>query len=365
MKMLVAQNAQQKYLNCLTYSRPQLRQLQQQAYTCPACQQPVMLKVGTTMQPHFAHFAGAACHAATEGETAEHLAGKALLGQLCRRWQVTFAYEVYLPAIQQRPDLLLSIGHRRIALEFQCSPITVPRLQARTQGYHQIGYQVIWILGQRYQRQQWRQSNHAFLQYALKWGWYQWHLVVARSELRLLHHIAHSGYPQQTSFQVSTLSQLQHITPPQRPPLSVAALLNESRQLYYKLGQAAPELQQLQQACYLKGHHLAGTPLCCHQASMPPLNRRAIVLLQVRLLLFCEQLGQVTLAQLRQFCWQNARAFYCLPLVDEQFWYLQWCVQTLKNWQRQGIVTAQETEWHYQGAQWYGDYFAKQRALLK
>ncbi|MFL2029221.1 competence protein CoiA [Loigolactobacillus zhaoyuanensis] len=361
--MLMAQNQQQGYVNSLDYSRSQLKRLRQQPFYCPVCHAQVMLKIGSTIQPHFAHYSGTECTIAAEGETAEHLAGKALLGRLCRRWRVTFAYEVYLPSIQQRPDLLISIGIRRIALEFQCSPISIDRLQERTQGYRQIGYQVIWILGQRYQHARWTEKNHAFLQYSPDWGWYQWQLRVDASQLWLIHHVVHTGYPQQVSYQRCPVTRIKQIKTPIRQRQSVAAILKESQSLYSKLGQAAPDLLQIQQACYLAGHHLAGAPRCCHRAAMPPINHSAIILLQVRLLLLCEQSGKLTDSQLQQFCYEQVADFYRLPLVDQQLWYVHWCRLVLAGWVQKGIVRRNCSGWDYLGACWYSDFFAKQAAI--
>ncbi|MFC6169738.1 competence protein CoiA [Loigolactobacillus jiayinensis] len=360
--MLTAQTPEASYFNCLDYSRTQLKRFKGQSFYCPACHDRLRLKIGATVQPHFAHLPGATCHVAAEGETAEHLAGKALLGKLFRRWQINFAYEVYLASIQQRPDLLISKGAQRIAIEFQCSPISLARLRARTEGYRRIGYRVVWILGQRYQRQQWPASNHAFLQYSVTRGWYQWQLAVNSGQLWLLHHIAHHGYPQQVSYQRCLVTQ-KHLVPSTHMRLTTTVLLKENQRLNWQLGQAAPELRPLQQACYLAGHHLAGAPLCCHQTCMPPLNRQATLLLAVRLLLFCEQQGQVTVTQLQHFCWENRLAFYPLPLVDEHFWYVQWCGVLLKQWQRQNIVVRQGQVWFYLGACWYVDYYSKKNRI--
>ena len=87
----------------------------------------LLSRLSRTGHPHFAHLAHSKCTVTTEGETAEHLAGKALLGEFCRLWQVNFEYEVYLPTIKQRPDLLVSTDTRHVAIEFQCSPLSIKR----------------------------------------------------------------------------------------------------------------------------------------------------------------------------------------------------------------------------------------------
>lgn len=360
--MLIAQTAAKTTFNCLDYSRDQLRQLRQQPFYCPVCQQPVILKIGHCLQPHFAHQQHADCLAA-EGETAEHLAGKALLGQWCRKQQLKFRYEVYLPALQQRPDLLVYYQTEVIALEFQCSPISVAMIRARTQGYRQAGYRFIWILGQRYQNHHWTQRQHAFLQYSASWGWFQWQLQVDAKRLFLIHHVTHQGYPQQVCWQANLFSDLTRIKKPLRQGISYQQCLKESTKLYRQLGQAAPALLSVQQSCYLRGHHLAGAPLCCHSPAMPPINRQASLLLNVQLLLFCEQLGKVTLNQLENFCQQHQTAFYQLPLCCHQNWALYWCRLTLNRWVRLGVLSQQGHNWYFIKAHWFPDYFSKQTAL--
>lgn len=360
--MLIAKMAHHTEINCLDYSRAQLRQLRQQHFYCPACHRQVVLKVGHYLQPHFAHQQRTACLTA-EGETAEHLAGKALLGELCRKQQLRFRYEVYLPALQQRPDLLIYHHEENIALEFQCSPISVAKIRSRTQGYRQAGYRVIWILGQRYQNQPWTQRQHAFLQYLPAWGWFQWHLQVRTKRLLLIHHITHQGYPQQMRWQVNLFSDLKRIKKPLRQGLSYRQCIKESTSLYRQLNQVAPKLLSVQQSCYLKGHHLAGAPICCHSPAMPPINRQDSLLLNVELLLLCEQLGKVTLNQLENFCQQRQAAFYQLPLFSHQSWALYWCCLVLNRWVSSGVLSKQGHNWYFLKVHWFQDYFSKVTAL--
>lgn len=60
--------------------------------------------------------------------------------------------EVYLSEIAQRPDVLAQINGQPVALEFQCSPLSVQRLQERNDGYHRLGIAVYWLLGPTYYR---------------------------------------------------------------------------------------------------------------------------------------------------------------------------------------------------------------------
>ncbi len=119
-------------------------------YYCPSCQSPVHLKVGTVMRAHFAHYQKEACDVFSEGETEEHIMGKQQLFD----WLVNLGYEVemeaYLPQLMQRPDLLMKWGKKKIAIEFQCSSISIEKVKERTEGYLTNGYKVIWVLGEQY-----------------------------------------------------------------------------------------------------------------------------------------------------------------------------------------------------------------------
>lgn len=115
-------------------------------YYCPACRQPVRLRRGQSRVTHFAHLPGADC-AVSEGETGEHLRGKQQLFRYLRAQGLQPCLEVYLPAINQRPDILVKRGRRLVAVEFQCSPLTADRLRARNRGYAQLGIKPVWLLG--------------------------------------------------------------------------------------------------------------------------------------------------------------------------------------------------------------------------
>ena len=112
---------------------------------CPACSGAVRFKKGKVMQPHFAHVSLGECRFYRENESAEHLNLKADLF----RWAVQkeeVEVEAFLPALQQIADLLVDT---RLALEVQCSPLSIERLQERTLSYRQHGYQVLWLLGRK------------------------------------------------------------------------------------------------------------------------------------------------------------------------------------------------------------------------
>lgn len=123
------------------------RQRSEETFYCPVCKEKVHLKLGTIKQWHFAHESMKSCVGSSEPESPLHLNGKRQLYSWLARQQVQVALEPYIPSIQQRPDILFKAHEQVYALEFQCSPITVERLLARTQGYHSKNILPLWIIG--------------------------------------------------------------------------------------------------------------------------------------------------------------------------------------------------------------------------
>ncbi|WP_424572116.1 competence protein CoiA family protein [Weissella confusa] len=60
--------------------------------------------------------------------------------------------EVGLPEIKQRPDLVVAFDNVKIAVEFQCAPITAQRVSERTCGFESLGMDVVWVLGPTYKQ---------------------------------------------------------------------------------------------------------------------------------------------------------------------------------------------------------------------
>lgn len=118
-------------------------------FNCPGCHEPVILRVGDIKQQHFAHIVGAKCQTFSENEKAAHLSGKLQLAEQLATYGVV-QIEAKLVAIQQRPDILLTIGDKQLAIEYQCSPISQKRLAERNEGYRRQNIDVIWILGETY-----------------------------------------------------------------------------------------------------------------------------------------------------------------------------------------------------------------------
>src|SRR5690625_2465352 len=114
-----------------------------QSFYCPTCKKRVIVKAGPKVIPHFAHYQATNC-TASGGEGTYHEQGKLLLFQWLRRQRLAVQLEKYLPAINQRPDLLLTINQRQIAIEFQCSRVPSRQIRQRNQGYKQAGIIPLW-----------------------------------------------------------------------------------------------------------------------------------------------------------------------------------------------------------------------------
>ena len=144
--ILVAKTEQQE-LFYLTgqHDRQKLQDIRKhQRFFCPSCQAPLLLKIGEINIPHFAHRTLSDCDHYSEPESSLHLQGKLLLHQFFQHRNFKVDLENYLPEIRQRADLLVDGQH---AIEFQCSTISSEQLQQRSQGYHQLNIQDIWIKG--------------------------------------------------------------------------------------------------------------------------------------------------------------------------------------------------------------------------
>ncbi|MCD5324678.1 MULTISPECIES: competence protein CoiA [Pontibacillus] len=129
------------------YTKEEIYELRRQPFYCPACSEEVTLKAGSKVIPHYAHKPHGTCRMQEVGEGAYHEAGKWQLYEWLRRQGYHVELEAYLPSIQQRPDLLLTIREKRVAIEYQCCRISPEMIKLRTEGYRSAGIIPLWILG--------------------------------------------------------------------------------------------------------------------------------------------------------------------------------------------------------------------------
>lgn len=121
---------------------------QQASFFCPTCNQQVIMKAGTRMVAHFAHRSTVNCPSYEGGEGWYHEKGKLLLYQWLVYQNIDVQLEAYIPSINQRPDLLLTINKKRIAIEYQCARMSIEQVTQRNKGYRSANITPIWILGE-------------------------------------------------------------------------------------------------------------------------------------------------------------------------------------------------------------------------
>ncbi|XCS10339.1 competence protein CoiA family protein [Aeribacillus pallidus] len=129
-----------------------LKLKEEHAFFCPACKEPVKLKIGKIKIPHFAHLT-ASCQADSEAESTYHLNGKKQLYVWLKRQRLAAEVEKFIPSIAQRADLFVSFQHKRYAIEYQCSNIPPDQVIKRTNGYKKERIKPIWILGWKQMKQ--------------------------------------------------------------------------------------------------------------------------------------------------------------------------------------------------------------------
>ncbi len=176
MLMLIAQNNQGDLVNLLE-GIPK-----KQEFFCPVCHQSVRLKNGKVMRPHFAHVNLGSCEFFQETESNEHLTLKAeLFASLSKNTVVEV--EKILSDLGQIADIFVG---EKLALEVQCSRLPQSRLRERTNSYHQAGYQVLWLLGEKL----WlgKRISHLqkqFLYFSQNMGFHYWELDLKKRHIRL------------------------------------------------------------------------------------------------------------------------------------------------------------------------------------
>src|SRR5690625_5140041 len=116
-------------------------------FFCPICHHPVMIKSGSRVIPHFAHYSQTNCQSKSGGEGPYHEKGKTILYQWLKKEHIHVTLEKYIKDIQQQPDLFVRINDKKIAIEFQCSRTSIQEIQSRNNRYTSADIVPVWILG--------------------------------------------------------------------------------------------------------------------------------------------------------------------------------------------------------------------------
>lgn len=155
--MLRAQTKEGKFVTLALLPKQQIDELRKgEKFYCPECKGDVIVRAGPKVIPHFAHRTTSQC-SHRGGEGAYHQRGKLLLFRWLQNQRIQVTLEQYLPEIKQRPDLLIEIGSKTIAIEYQCATIPIIEIRKRNEGYKRLNITPIWILGANLYK---RLSNH-------------------------------------------------------------------------------------------------------------------------------------------------------------------------------------------------------------
>ena len=145
--LLQAKSSSGEYITLALLTKKEIDRRRGDTFFCPVCNNKVIMKAGTTVIPHFAHKSGAACETMHGGEGIYHEQGKLLLYQWLLQQGLNVTLEAYIPEINQRPDLLVNINGKQIAIEYQCAKIPKSQIDKRNNGYLDMHITPIWILG--------------------------------------------------------------------------------------------------------------------------------------------------------------------------------------------------------------------------
>ena len=230
-------------------------------FYCPGCQGQVRLKQGTILRPHFAHIILKDCHYAYENESAQHLELKSALYRWLKH-EVAVEIEAVLPELGQIADLLVE---EKLALEVQCSSLSIQRLLERTKAYQDQGIEVLWLLGKDlWIKDKLTALQKQFLRFSQNMGFHLWELDLDKQVLRL-RYLIHEDWHGQVQCLTKIfpfdkgrlLSILRQPYLPQ-PLLSFQGRMDQqlgryiAQQLYYQ----APKWMELQRQAYERGENL-------------------------------------------------------------------------------------------------------------
>ncbi|PLS34062.1 hypothetical protein CYV26_11145 [Carnobacterium maltaromaticum] len=196
--MLIALNNQNKHV--LAHEEGKKNKVH---YLYPVCKGSVCLKKGEIKLPHFAHLQSEKCQVFSEGETEEHLIGKRVLYNWFIQQGIPCQLEAYIPSLKQRPDLVIWLSSDQpCAIEFQCSPLSIKRLQERTQGYKSAGYAIYWILGSAFlPKKNFSMSQRAFFTYRQDLGFQLYYLDAFKKQILCLVRIREEEPSKKISYQ--------------------------------------------------------------------------------------------------------------------------------------------------------------------
>ncbi|WP_430787665.1 competence protein CoiA [Virgibacillus flavescens] len=134
-------------ITLINLTKQEVENARHHEYFCPVCNESVIVKAGERTIAHFAHLSVKNCISSDYGEGSYHARGKLELYNWLKQQTFKTELEKYIPEINQRPDLLVTIRNKKIAIEYQCARIPLEVVRQRNEGYRTAGITPIWILG--------------------------------------------------------------------------------------------------------------------------------------------------------------------------------------------------------------------------
>jgi Competence protein len=140
------------------------------------------LKNGNIKLSHFAHKNLATCKYLSENESLEHLTLKKMIYDANKNYHKV-ELEAFQRNLQQIPDILVE---SKIALEVQCSSLSLKRLKERTDTYLENGYKVVWMMGENlHLKERMTKLQENLTYFSRNLGFYYWELHLKKRLIRL------------------------------------------------------------------------------------------------------------------------------------------------------------------------------------
>lgn len=261
--MLIAENSLGEKINIARLTKKEIKMLRRGLWYCPGCKEEVVIKQGEVVRPHFAHKRLADCVMFSENESEEHLKGKELIAKNCEAFNISYEIESYLPQLKQRPDVLIG---DRIAIEFQCSPLSINRFKERSEAYLEKGYQVIWLVGSRFHlASQLSNLQKQFLYLSAEKGFYFWELDTQQEKINLNYFLikfSEGLKHKRKSWSLAENSLLTILGHPQKKEMEQIKIQSDVSYRYQLnkwnqgLNQRQPAVMKLQEFFYEKGQNI-------------------------------------------------------------------------------------------------------------
>lgn len=296
-------------------------------FRCPGCGAQVRYRHGPLNVAHFAHIS-ARCAFEAEPESAAHLMGKLQLYQLGT--QIGEAQvEVVFSTIKQRADVVVEYKKNKYILEYQCSPISRTQVKQRTRAYQQLGYEVIWLLGPKYQQSKIRKSLVAKFNDALLIFYnYKTQKCTLTANFNEVDFQSLQSISQE--YELDQLLQVIKIYKKrvfwQDSPTTKQVLIQQSIKIQQQLVRKNKEWLQVQQECYQVKHNLSGVPWICHPKKSMPLGlamphilwrSRCVLLLERYPLETIFEVSKLQNMFVKQGCWLTIDERLCRYIVNQ------------------------------------------------